>query len=330
MNIQYKPIDLIQEIQKNNYSYTHTFTKKLTVADEKVEKLQDKAERFKKSVKKLKRYSSGAISRDLLESQVDDLLKSYNDMKNSSGEVADKDVQKQLSKLDKLFSDNENSLKKIGVETVNGRYVLDSKTFSEVSDKTLSTLFEGHDSFIGKVDKILRKVDETASDAPYSINEFPVSQTHKYEQADMTLAALMTLAGQTTAALQSCNDLVQSGQISDIDVQNSVKKLLAYFAQSAYRTDSANESPNIDRLNQLCLSQRDKLADLGMTFDSQQKEMTFHAGIDMTTPDFQNAYNELFGKNAAFGNAVIGYSKNVFNDIIQPDQIGVSIIDTQA
>lgn len=59
MNIQYKPIDLIQEIQKNNYSYTHTFTKKLTVADEKVEKLQDKAERFKKSVKKLKRYSSG-------------------------------------------------------------------------------------------------------------------------------------------------------------------------------------------------------------------------------------------------------------------------------
>lgn len=251
-------------------------------------------------------------------------------MKDSSTEVTDKDVQKQISKLEKLFSENEKSLKKIGVEKVNGKYVLDSKTFADAADKTINALFEGHDSFIYKIDKIMRKVDETASDAQYSVNEFKVNQTHKYEEKDMTLAALMTLAGQTTSALKSCNDLVQSGQLSDNKVQDSVKTLLTYFAQSVYRTDSADSSENTDRLNKLCLDQKDQLARVGMTFDSQQKKMSFHSNTDMTTSDFQDAYNELFGRNAPFGNAVSEYSKTIFNDIIKPDQIGVSIIDTQA
>ncbi len=50
----------------------------------------------------------------------------------------------------------------------------------------------------------------------------------------------------------------------------------------------------------------------------------------MTTPDFQNTYNELFGKNATFGNKVLSYCKDIFAEIVQPDKIGVSIIDAQA
>lgn len=328
MNVQYKPYDLINHIKNNNYSYTHSFTKKITEADDNVEKFQGKAESFKKSVKKLKRYSAGGISKELLESQVEDLVKTYNNMKTSSAEVADQDVRKQLSKLEKLFSDNEKDLKKIGVEKVNGKYALDSKTFAEASDKTINALFEGHDSFISKVDKIMRKVDESASDAQYNINEYKVNQTQKYEEKDMTLAAMMTLAGQTTSAIQSCNDLVQSGQLSDNKVQDSVRTLLSYFAQSVYRTDSENE--NTDRLNRLCLDQKDQLSRLGLTFDSGQKKMSFDPAVDMTTADFQSTYNALFGKNAAFGKTVTEYCKDIFNDIVQPDKIGVSVIDTQA
>ncbi len=326
MNIQYKPFDLINKIKDNNYSYTHTFGKRVTEADTNVEKLQDKAGSFRKSVKKLKRYTSKGISRDMLSDQVEDFVKSYNTMKNSSEAVTDKDVQKQLSKLEELFSDNQKNLKKIGIENVNGQYTFDSKTFSEAADKTIDALLIGHDSLIGKADQIMRKVEESAEDAQYLTSEYKVNRTLNYKETDVLMAAFTTLAGQVTSTL----GLVQPGSLSDSTVQDSVKLLLNSFAQSAYRTDSTHKSENIDRLNELCLSRKDQLAKLGLTFDSGQKNMVFDDSVDMTTADFQNTYNELFGKNAAFGKAVIEYSKNIFNDIIQPDQIGVSVIDAQA
>ncbi|MCI8900682.1 MAG: hypothetical protein HFH76_08645 [Lachnospiraceae bacterium] len=326
MNIQYKPFDLIDTIRDNNLSYTHSFTKKVTTADANVEKLQDKAESFRKSVKKLKRYSPGGISREMLTDQAEDLVKSYNAMKNSSDLVTDKDVQKQLSKLDKLFSDNERTLRKAGIEKLNGKYTFDRAAFAEASEKTINTLFTGHDSLVGKADKILRNVEETTDDIQYVTSEYNVSSTLKYEEKDMLTAEYSTIAGQATSTLK----LIPSGELSDSSMQDSVRDLLQLFSKSAYRTNSAGKNENIDKLNQLCLDQKDRLAKLGLTFDSGQKNMIFDANVDMTTADFQNTYNELFGKNAAFGNTVIQYSKNVFNDIIKPDQIGVSIIDAQA
>ena len=326
MNIQYKPFDLIDTIRDNNLSYTHSFTKKVTTADANVEKLQDKAESFRKSVKKLKRYSPGGISREMLTDQAEDLVKSYNAMKNSSDLVTDKDVQKQLSKLDKLFSDNERTLRKAGIEKLNGKYTFDRAAFAEASEKTINTLFTGHDSLVGKADKILRNVEETTADIQYVTSEYNVSSTLKYEEKDMLTAEYSTIAGQATSTLK----LIPSGALSDSSMRDSVRDLLQLFSKSAYRTNSAGKNENIDKLNQLCLDQKDRLAKLGLTFDSGQKNMIFDANVDMTTADFQNTYNELFGKNAAFGNTVIQYSKNVFNDIIKPDQIGVSIIDAQA
>lgn len=326
MNIQYKPFDLIDTIRDNNLSYTHSFTKKVTTADANVEKLQDKAESFRKSVKKLKRYSPGGISREMLTDQAEDLVKSYNAMKNSSDLVTDKDVQKQLSKLDKLFSDNERTLRKAGIEKLNGKYTFDRAAFAEASEKTINTLFTGHDSLVGKADKILRNVEETTDDIQYVTSEYNVISTLKYEEKDMLTAEYSTIAGQATSTLK----LIPSGALSDSSMRDSVRDLLQLFSKSAYRTNSAGKNENIDKLNQLCLDQKDRLAKLGLTFDSGQKNMIFDANVDMTTADFQNTYNELFGKNAAFGNTVIQYSKNVFNDIIKPDQIGVSIIDAQA
>lgn len=326
MNIQYKPFDLIDTIRDNNLSYTHSFTKKVTTADANVEKLQDKAESFRKSVKKLKRYSPGGISREMLTDQAEDLVKSYNAMKNSSDLVTDKDVQKQLSKLDKLFSDNERTLRKAGIEKLNGKYTFDRAAFAEASEKTINTLFTGYDSLVGKADKILRNVEETTDDIQYVTSEYNVSSTLKYEEKDMLTAEYSTIAGQATSTLK----LIPSGALSDSSMRDSVKDLLQLFSQSAYRTNSTSKNENIDKLNQLCLDQKDRLAKLGLTFDSGQKNMIFDANVDMTTADFQNTYNELFGRNAAFGNTVIQYSKNVFNDIIKPDQIGVSIIDAQA
>lgn len=330
MNIQYKPIDLINKISQNNYSYTGSYTKKMTETDSDIEKLQGKAETFQKKLKNLKRYTSGGISRELLSSQVEDFVKSYNDMKSSSGKVTDKDVQKQLSKLEKLFSDNEKSLKKIGIEKVNGKYTFDSDTFEEAPDKYVDAVLVGHDSIIGQADKIMRKVDETADDAQYIVTEYKLNRTLKYQKEDLELAAYMTLAGNTTSAIKTSNSLVQSSNISDNDVQTSIKTLLTYFAQSVYRTDDAAENEDIDRMNQLCLDNKEKLAKVGLFFDNDQKNMFFDTNTDLTTNDFKTTYNELFGQNALFGNTVTEYCKNAFNGIIQPEKLGISILDEYA
>lgn len=116
MAIQYTPIDLINKISKNNYSYTTHRVKKVTETDESIEKLQDKSEAFQKKLQKLKRYTSGGISKDMLEKQLTDFLKSYNDMKESSESVTNKDVQKQITKLEKLFSDNDKALKRLALK----------------------------------------------------------------------------------------------------------------------------------------------------------------------------------------------------------------------
>ena len=58
--------------------------------------------------------------------------------------------------------------------------------------------------------------------------------------------------------------------------------------------------------------------------------MAFNASINMTTDEFKTAYNELFGPNALFGNTVLEYCKDTFNGIIQPEKLGVSVLDEYA
>lgn len=329
MTIQYSSSDLIKKIAGNNYSYTYSSVKKVTEADANVKKLQDKAEAFKKKVKTLNRYTSGSISKDLLSNQVEDLVKTYNDMKNSSSAVTDKDVQKQITKLEKLFSDNEKNLKKIGVTNVNGKYSFSSDTFEDASDKIINTLFVGHDSFIGKANKIMNKIEETADDAQYIVSEYKINHTHTYKDTDIVQAASTALAGQTASSIKAYNRIVQSGSDIPANFQESMDLFLTEFAKSVYRTDSTNDNENIDRLNQLCLDHEEELAKLGLTFDGDYKNMRYDT-VDATTSDFQSTLNDLFGENATFGNTVSEYCKNIFNDIVQPDKIGVSILDALA
>lgn len=330
MTIEYTPLELIDKISKSNFSYSSSYVKKVTESDAHIEKLQEKADAFRKNLKAVKRYSPGGISRDLLETQMTDLLKSYNDMEKSANSVTDKDVQKQLSKLKKLFSDKESELKKIGIEKVNGQYVLDTKTFGNASDKAINAVFVGHDSFIGKTDKIMRKVDETTDDAQYNTVEYKINRKKTYQETDIALAGNMSVSDYAASTLTQINNLVQTDNIVNNNLEGSVQTLLQTFAAFSYSTASAAQNENAAKLNQLLLDNKDKLADVGLTFDSAQEKLLFDQNTDMTTTAFKTAYNELFGKNAAFVKEVSTICNNTFNEIIQPDKIGVSIIDMQA
>lgn len=331
MAIQYTPIDLINKISKNNYSYTAHRTKRVTETDTSIEKLQEKSETFRKKLQKLKRYSSGGISKDMLEKQLDDFLKSYNNMKEDSESVTNKDVQKQLTKLEKLFTDNKKELKKIGIEEVNGRYALNNKTFSKAKDKDIDALLTGHTSFISKADRIMRNLDEAAGDAVYSTVTHNTSTTTKYEDLDLEYASYATLASTALLTLDKSNAFVQSGNVSDAVVQSSIHDSLDYFARSTniLLRISPEKSGSVKQYFQLCLENKDKLASVGLKFDSDNKWMAFDSTVDMTTNEYKTAFNELFGTNAAFGTELSASCKNMINDILKTSKIDVSIIDEQ-
>lgn len=329
MTLQYTPTQLIHKISQNNFSYTTSRTKKITETDTNIGNLNDKSESLKKSLKKLKRYSSGGTSKDMLEKHLTDFLKSYNDMKESSESVTDKDVQNQLAKLDKLFTDHKKELRKIGVEQVYGKYTLDSKTFEDAKDKNIESVLTGYDSFLGKADKIMRKLDETAGDALYDIVERKISSTTQYNEKDLVLASCATLASVSESALNKYNPFVQAGNYSEI--KDSILGTLDYFADSTMNIFhvQSDKSDSVDNYYKLCIENKDTLAKVGLIFDGDTKSMTFDDTIDMTTSDFKSAYNALFGDNADFRKDVSAYCKDIINDTLQPEKIGVSLIDMQ-
>lgn len=322
----YLPTDLIKKIINNNFSYTSSYTKKIVETDTDIQKLQDKEETFRQKLKNLKRYSPGGTSKDLVEKRLEDFLKSYNELESSSASITDKDVKKQISKLKNLFSEHEKDLKKIGVTKEKGKYTLNSKTFADAKDKTINELFVGHDSFIGKADKIMRKLEGTTDGAEYNVVEHKINRTTKYQETDISLATNITLAGLAISALQSNNKLIQNN-ISDLKFQESIKDCLGSVAKSIYNTDNTDHIALIGKLNQLCLDNKEDLSKIGLTFDSENKKMSFDDKIDLTTSEFKDAYNRLFGENAVFGTTAAEDCKNIINELLQPEKIGVSIID---
>lgn len=327
MAVEYKPLDLLNKITQNNYSYSSTYKKKITQVDEDVEKLQGNMSTFKKSMKWLKKYTTGASSKTRLEKEVKSLIKSYNEMDKNKGAITDKEIRKQLDKLDKLFTENKKNLKKIGIEKVNGKYTIDSKEFDDADEKALSALFEGSDSFINKADKIMRKAEAGAEAVRYSRVERKITNSMDYKESDILVATFMPLAQQTADALNGYSAAVKSGNLS-ADYKNAIKTALDLFAKSAYKSYSADDSGYLDKMNQLCRDNMDKLNKLGIDYsDADKKTIAYTDTADMDSEEFKAAYDSLFGKDGGFGTMIQQYAGKVFNSIIKPDKIGVSIID---
>ena len=329
MAVQLKPflpMDLIEKITNNNFSYISSYSKKIVETDNDIVDLQDKEDTFRQKLKALKRYSPGGTSKELTEKRIEDFLKSYNELESNSTSITDKDIKKQISKLKNLFSEHEKDLRKIGITREKGKYTLNNKAFANAKDKAIDKLFVGTDSFIAKADKIMRRLEDTTDGAEYSVVERNLNKTTKYKKTDVALAANITLAGSAISALQKSNTLIQAG-FSDSEFQSSIKDCLGYVAKSIYNANNTSQVDTIDKLNQLCLDHKEDLAKIGLTFDSENKKMSFDDTIDLTTSEFKDAYNNLFGENATFITTAAEDCKSIINSLLQPEKIGVSIID---
>lgn len=336
-------LDLLKDITNRNYSYTRSWKTKVTEIDEGVGKMKDNIATFNKSARWLKKYKTGASSGARLEKEINSLIKSYNEMSDNAKSTTDEELKGQMAKLDKLFSENEDNFNKIGVEKVKGKYKLDSKKFADADEEALNALFEGHNSFMDKADKIMRKTEESAESAHYTVKEQTVASVMEYNQADVLVASCMVLARESGKSLQSYNDAVQAG-LSD-DGKEAVLNALSKFAGSVYKQREGELSGNLEKLRKLCETNEEKLKEIGIAFVDDKKTVSFDPvkalpgtgmetpgtfGAYMDTAEFKDAYDELFGSDAEFGKKAVEYTKDVYDSIVKPDKIGVSVIDLYA
>ena len=66
-----------------------------------------------------------------------------------------------------------------------------------------------------------------------------------------------------------------------------------------------------------------------ISFDSNKGSKVFNTVDNVTSDQFKSAYQNLFGSESKFASGISEYSKNAFYSIINPEKLGVSIIDKQ-
>lgn len=329
MAIQYTATDFLNKLSANNFSYTNSYKKKVREANTDVETLQEDIIKLKKTVKSLGKYSEGVTSKTRLEKQLESLVKTYNSMDKDTGKISNDELAKQMDKFDKLFSENEKSLKKVGLKKSDGKLEFDSEVFEDAEDKFISKLFEGKDSFIKQADKLIRRIEECADNAQYSMVERTFGSTIRYGTEEMQLAHSFVLAKETTRILAICGGLMEMGALTE-EYEEELKTDLGIFSGYVYNNANYYEDENYDKLQALCEDKKEELSKIGLTFNENldgKNEMMYDDTIDIDSAEFQEAYISLFGNNSEFVNNITDCCSNGFDSVLNTEKIGVSIVD---
>lgn len=317
------------------YSYTSVYSKKVVEANDDIQDLQKNIEEFRKSVKDLKKYTSGVTSKSRLEKQLKKLVDSYNGMKKTSGAVTDKDLCKKISKLEALMNGNEKALKKIGIEKSGDKLTLDKETLEDATDAELDSLFAGRDNFIDQVDKIMRDVDKDAADLEYETVIRKLSKTVKYDKDKVELVTSLNSMRNNVFGLQHFAETMTSGSISESD-QTAINTALEEFRQlyNLNVIDRGNMDVDnaLDAIKNLCMANEEQFNKIGISFNAGDGKMEFSGNQNVSDADFEEAYLSLFSTDNAFsfGEAVSTQCQNVFYSVIKPNDIGVTIINEYA
>lgn len=349
MAIQYTAPDFLNKLSQSNNTYTNVYRKKVRESNEQVETLQVDVVGLKKTVKDLGKASKGMVlnsgldnlkiyykktavenkgsgSKTRLEKHFQNLAKIYNSMKIDAEKVSDEELDKQMEKLEKLFDKNEKDLKKIGLKKKDGKYVFDSETFKDADNKVINRLLEGKDSFVRQTEKIMRNIETRLEDIQYSTVQRNLMKTTRYGDDEITLASSFTLAKETTEVLGMCGELLEAGKLPEEFKQEIAEDLKSFT--SAY--NSVNQYENNEDCNNLkafCEGKKAELAKVGISIKEDDGIMEYDETMNLNDPNIQKAYINLFGKDSEFVKKVADFCSNGFNNIIKPENIGVSIVD---
>lgn len=301
-----------------NYAYDYSYKKKVSESDTDMEALQEDITKLKKTVKSLGKYSESGTTKARLKSQLESLVKTYNTYNKKAGKISDDETKEQIEKLEELFSDNEKALKKIGLKKSDKKLELDSDTFDDADQKWINKLFVGRNSFVKQASKIVRKLEDCADKAQYSVKEHNFSGTMRYSDDDINLVQFFLQTSNNANILHNLGEGMENGN----DNEDIVKDNLNSFAECSDYYD--NEY--YDKVKALCVDNQSELSKIGITMENTDGKITMKYDDDMTNFDRQ-AFINLFGKNAEFINSIKECYINGYAQTIKAEKIGVSIVD---
>lgn len=328
MNISYSASDLYNKISSNGNSYISSYRKNVREADLNVQDLQKDIESFRKSVRKLKNFDSDTVTRSKLEKYLKNFTESYNKLKDSSEKITDKELSKNLSDLDEFMKENKKSLKKLGLKESDGEWEFDDKVLEETKDSDINKLFEGKDALFKKLDKLMRTVEKKADEEEYQIISRKFHTVTKFSEDEMWQGGPAFYVQGVVGDLQELNTQVQNYDASTGNATQEIKEGIDAFVWGyndllVKATDSASKYTNYMIEKTKVAETVDNFSKLGITVkDDGILEYYSDAVIDDT---FKEGYAALFGENAAYGNLIKQYAKDIFNTTKKTESLGITI-----
>lgn len=353
MAIQYTATDFLNKLFQNNYSYTNSYRKKVCEPNKDVETLQMDAAGLKKTVKDIGKFK-GLVSntgldnikvyykktvvesegpKTRLEKLFKNLAKTYNSMNKDAEKISDPELKEQMDKLGKLFDKNEKDLKKIGLKKQDGKYVFNSEVFADADGKVLNRLLEGKDSFVKQADKIMRNIETRLEDLQYSVVERNLMKTTKYDKNEITLATSFIMAKESMKELGGISDKILASEPLSEDLKKDIRNNF-YAILGLYENASKFDSEDCKNFKALFEDSetQSKLAKVGITVGTGiggEKTLKYNEP-DFDDPDVRNEYISLFRKDSEFVKKITDCCNDGYYNIVKPENIGVSIIDTYA
>lgn len=350
-------LEFWEQLNNSNYAYTVSSKKRVVEVNDDVKNLKTTLDDLRKSVKSLKKYTSGVTSRDRLEKQLKDFVKSYNSVTKKADGITDAELKSELDGLDKLINDNEKLFKKIGItKNKKGKFEFDEDSFEDAETEDIDALFSGRTSFIAQANKMLGNIEKDADETEYSAVVRDISYTKKYDKSfleqlrtiQLCASDAMDIAkiagdkaeadkagGYETAIKENISKIYGAAGIID---EMFVLRLNANLFQSSYKSEGLDSIKAV--LNDESIIEN--LGKMGITpkYDDNGNFINFSADLKYwdnecaASPEnskaFCEAFETLFGENNTFANIIIEGCKKAFYDIVEPESLGVSIIDQHA
>ena len=328
MNISYSASDLYNKKSSNGNSYISSYRKNVREANLDVQNFQKEIESFRKSVRKLKNFDSDTVTSNKLEKYLKNFTESYNKLKDSGEEITDKELSKTLSDVDEFLKENKKSLKRLGLKESNGKWEFDEKVLEETKESDLNKIFEGKDSLFKKLDKLMRTMEEKAEEEEFQLVSRKFYTVTKYSEEEMWQGGTAFYVQGVVEGLQELNTKVQNYDVSIGNDKQEIKKginafVWGYNDMLTKATDSASKYTNYMLEKTKAAETVDNFSKLGITVrDDGTLEYYSDAIIDDT---FKEGYAALFEENAAYGNLIKQYAKDIFNTTMKTESLGITI-----
>lgn len=327
MNISYSTSsEFYNKISSNGNTYISSYRKRVREADTVVQDLQEDIESFRRCVRNLKNYDSDTITRSKLEKYLDKFAETYNELQESGEKITDSELSKTLTKLEDFMEENKKGLKKLGLKESDGEWIFDKELLEETKDSDIDKLFEGKDAIFRQIDKLMRQVEKKADEEEYEMVLRNFHTVTKYSEEEMEQAMNAHYIHGVLGSLQSSNAEVQSYDSSTGDISKDVTLGLECFSDTynsfiSSATDVVNE--NVSHMIEKTEANKSNLALIGITMGA---DGTLTYSSSATIDDsYKQAYAALFGENAAYGNLMKTYAKNIFNITMKTESLGITI-----